>query len=173
MITLKQISFFLLAALASLGAHAARPDSVSVFLYTHGNPSDGLKVAYSTDCRTWTKLCDDYSYVKSDYGAWGRDKKMLSTPSCLRYNGKWYAVWQVDENEKQFATTHSADLFLWKPQDYPYAKGVSSVYKPTLTKEKSGFVVRFTTKEGKCFSMTSADFVKWSEPKAISNAEYQ
>lgn len=159
--------------LPSLSLNAARPDSVSVFLYNHGNPKEGLKVAYSIDNRTWSKLCDDYSYVKSDYGSWSGDKRMLSTPSSIYNNGKWYVVWQVDENEPQFATTHSKDLFLWKPQDYPYAKGVSSVYNPTLAKEKTGFVVRFTTKEGKFYSMTSSDFISWGEPRAISESEYK
>lgn len=170
--TIKAIILTLLLA-ATATANAARTDSVSVFLYTHGNPKEGIKVAYSIDNRTWTKLCNDYSYVKSDYGSWGSDKNILSTPSSIYYNGRWYTVWQVDEKENQFATTHSKDLFVWKPQDYPYAKGVSSVHKPTLSKEKSGFVVRFTTKEGKCYSMTSADFVKWSDPKAISESEYK
>ena len=134
--TLRNITLSLLLS-SALSANAARPDSVSVFLYNHGDPKEGLKVAYSIDNRTWTKLCDDYSYVKSDYGSWGGDKRMLSTPSSIYNNGKWYTVWQVDENEPQFATTHSKDLFVWKPQDYPYAKGVSSVHNPTLTFESS------------------------------------
>ncbi len=176
--TLKSLSLLLilhsaLCILHSLPANAARPDSVSVFLYNHGDLKEGLKVAYSIDNRTWSKLCDDYSYVKSDYGSWSGDKRMLSTPSSIYNNGKWYVVWQVDENEPQFATTHSKDLFLWKPQDYPYAKGVSSVYNPTLSKEKTGFIVRFTTKEGKFYSMTSSDFISWEAPKAISEAEYK
>ena len=191
--TLKSLSLFLilhsaLCILHSIPANAARPDSVSVFFYSHGDPKEGLKIAYSIDDRTWTKLCDDYSYVKSDYGSWGGDKRMLSTPSSIYNNGKWYVVWQVDENEPQFATTHSKDLFVWKPQDYPYVKGVSSVHNPTLAFESSprsgsslplvgesegAFVVRFTTKEGKFYSMTSADFVTWNSPKAISESEYK
>ncbi len=185
--TLRNIALSLLLS-SALSANAARPDSVSVFLYTHGDPKEGLKIAYSIDDRTWTKLCDDYSYVKSDYGSWGRDKRMLSTPSSIYNNGKWYTVWQVDENENQFATTNSKDLFVWKPQDYPYVKGVSSVYNPTLAFESSprsgsslplvgesegAFVVRFATNEGKFFCVTSTDFVTWSEPKAISESEYK
>ena len=181
--TLRNLTLSLLFS-SAVSANAARPDSVSVFFYNHGDPKEGLKVAYSIDDRTWTKLCDDYSYVKSDYGSWGGDKRMLSTPSSIYNNGKWYTVWQVDENEPQFATTHSKDLFVWKPQDYPYAKGVSSVHNPTLTfdslphREGQGgsdgaFVVRFTTKEGKFFSMTSADFVTWNSPKAITESEYK
>ncbi len=170
--TLKTLFYSLLLSSAAT-ANAARPDSVSVFLYSHGDLKEGLKVAYSIDNRTWSKLCDDYSYVKSDYGAWGADKQMLSTPSSVRYDGKWYTVWQVDKSEKQFATTHSADLFTWKPQDYPYCKGVSSVYKPALSREGGKFIVRFTTKEGKCYSVSSGDFISWTDPKPISEAEYQ
>ena len=183
--TLRNLTLSLLFS-SAVSANAARPDSVSVFLYNHGDPKEGLKVAYSIDNRTWTKLCDDYSYVKSDYGSWGGDKRMLSTPSSIYNNGKWYTVWQVDENEPQFATTHSKDLFVWKPQDYPYAKGVSSVHNPTLAFESlslphregqggsaGAFIVRFTTKEGKFYSMTSADFVTWNSPKAITESEYK
>lgn len=165
---------FLFSALLALStsAHAARPDSVNVFLYQHGDLKEGLKIAYSADNQTWTKLCDDYSYVKSDYGSWGSDKSMRSVPATAFYKDRWYAVWQVDKEQNQFAATYSKDLWLWKPQDYPYAKGASSVYNPTLTVEGGIFKVRFTTKEGKYYLMTSADFKKWNDPVSISRNEY-
>ncbi|MCF0203549.1 MAG: alpha-L-arabinofuranosidase, partial [Bacteroidaceae bacterium] len=118
------------------------------------------------------KLCNDFSYVKSDYGSWGGDKAMRSTPSLTNRGGRWYAVWQVDNKLNQFATTFSDDLFLWKPQDYPYAQGVATVYNPLLCSSAKGFTVVFTTKDGKYYSTSSRDFVKWDSPKAITKADY-
>ena len=171
---MKAIKVLLAAAAFTIPAtvFAAHPDSLSIFFYKHCDPKEGLKIAYSSDNRTWSKLCDSYSYVKSDYGSWGGDKRMLSTPSMVYDNGIWYAVWQVDEKLNQFATTYSKDLWLWKPQDYPYAKGASTVYAPVLTKENGNFIVRFKTTEGKYYAMTSRDFKTWSNPEEISASIY-
>ena len=167
---MKLLSVFL-CLFVSLAANAAQPDSVNVFIYHHGSPKDGVRVAYSVDGRQWMSVGDGFSVVKSDYGAWGSDKSMYGV-SALYNNGRLYAVWEVNEKEPQFATTFSDDLFLWKPQDYPYAKGVEGVKEPLLTKSNGLFCVSFRTGKGDCYRMTSKDFVSWSAPEKIAKAVY-
>lgn len=171
---MRHIRVFLASVLvlASLSASAAKPDSVNVFFYHHGSAKDGLRVAYSIDGRTWLKVGDDYQFVRSDYGSWGGDKSMLSTPSLVYADGRWCAVWAVDGKFPQFASTWTKDLWVWKPQDYPYATAAGTVVKPVIDKEKSGYVVRFMNKEGQHFRVESKDFVRWTEAKAIAADEY-
>ena len=64
-----------LALVVALPLRANEPDSVYLFSY-NPNPAQGLSFAYSADGRTWTSVADGASFVKSDYGTWGAEKKM-------------------------------------------------------------------------------------------------
>lgn len=109
---------FLTTALliASASSWANHPDSV--FVKSHNtNPSDGLKVSYSSDKKTWIPI-GNHNLFKSDFGSWGAEKKMYYP--VLRYDGKTFmAEFIPNPKNPQIATTQSKDLFLWKPQDYP------------------------------------------------------
>ena len=101
---------------ASATAMANHPDSVFMKAY-NTSPGEGLRVAYSVDKKTWTPI--SRSLFNSDYGAWGAEKKMYFP--VLRYDGKqFYAEFVPNPKHPQIATTQSTDLYLWKPQDYPY-----------------------------------------------------
>ena len=147
------------------------PDSVYVATYANGSATEGIKMAYSSDRKTWMEIGTNHSFVKSDFGAWGSNKKMYS-PSVLFDGGMWRAVWSVNERDPQFATTQSADFWLWKPQDYPYAAKGENVLATTLTKEGKAFVVSYKTSGNNYYEMRSEDFSHWSAPKAIDSATY-
>ena len=101
----------------STSVWANHPDSVYVKAY-NPSPSEGLQISYSVDCKNWIAV-GNQNLFKSDYGPWGSEKKM-HTP-VLRYdNGMFYAEFIPNPNHPQIATTQSADLYLWKPQDYPF-----------------------------------------------------
>ena len=146
----------LLCGFAMKGS-AAAPDSVYVF--TYAIPQDthkGIHIAYSSDKSRWTAIGRDQSFVSSDFGSWGSQKRMFH-PSVIKDGDTWYAVWQVNDNTNQFATTLSQKLYIWKPQDYPYVS-TSSVIAPVLEKKGGLFVVTYKTKEGKTYQVTSRDF---------------
>lgn len=148
------------------------PDSVYLLTYTDGPSTDGLKVAYSIDQITWIAIGPNHSFVKSDFSSWGSNKRMYD-PSSLYDNGKWFAVWNVNPEVNQFATTESDDFWLWKPQDYPYLQHNENFLSPHLNKENGQFIIRFKTKSDKYFSVSSPDFRKWSSPVSINQAEYE
>lgn len=109
----KLLAVALIASSAS--AWANHPDSVFVRAY-NPNPGEGLRVEYSVDQNTWMPV-GNRNLFKSDYGSWGSEKKM-HTP-VLRYkNGMFYAEFIPNPKVAEVASTQSADLFLWKPQDY-------------------------------------------------------
>lgn len=158
-----------LAALA-LAAQAHEQDSVWVFTYGT-QPSSGLHLAYSYNQQQWTSIGSDYSFVKSDFGAWGSNKKMHAPSVVLDQDGTWYAVWAVNDRAPQFATTLSRDFWLWKPQDYPYANRDENLQQPILSRLQDGFVVKYKTNNG-YRSTSSSDFVHWSTPVSITEADY-
>ncbi len=148
-----------------------RTDSVYIFTYHSGPATDGIKLAYSIDKHFWTPI-SNYSFVKSDFGNWGANKKMYS-PSLLCDGGKWYAIWSVNPDVKQFATTYTADFWTWKPQDYPYVNQGDNVVDPILTKQAQDFIVSYRTNKNTYFETRSTDFKKWSTASAISEQTYR
>ncbi|MBO4596805.1 MAG: hypothetical protein J5676_02845 [Bacteroidaceae bacterium] len=158
-----------IAAGAAQQANANHPDSVYIATYAN-NPKAGLHVAYSSDNSRWIGIGDNYDFVKSDFGAWGAQKQMFA-PSVLKHDGVWYAVWGVNTDKRQFATTRSNDLWLWKPQDYPYMD-VSEVLEPVLSREGDEFVVMFKTADGSVYKTVSLDFSHWSKAAKVDNADY-
>lgn len=148
---------------------ANHPDSVYIASYSNDSKA-GLRIAYSSDRQKWVGIGDNYDFVKSDFGAWGSQKKMFS-PSVLLDNGVWYAVWGVNINKRQFATTKTNDLWLWKPQDYPYMQ-VSEVLNPILSKSGNKFVVTFKSAKDEYYRTESVDFVHWTNAEKVQQSDY-
>ena len=164
---MKLHSLFLLL-LCSLKSFAAAPDSV--YIFTYAIPQDtrkGLHIAYSADGQTWTAIGQDQSFVSSDFGTWGREKQMIR-PSVIRDGDTWYAVWQLNNNTNQFATTLTKKLSVWKPQDYPYVS-TSEVLNPVLSKTGGQFVVTYKTRDGKVWQVKSLDFKTWTAAREVND----
>ena len=164
---MKLHSLFLLL-LCSLKSFAAAPDSV--YIFTYAIPQDtrkGLHIAYSADGKTWTAIGQDQSFVSSDFGTWGREKQMIR-PSVIHDGDTWYAVWQLNNNTNQFATTLTKKLSVWKPQDYPYVS-TNEVLNPVLSKTGGQFVVTYKTRDGKVWQVKSLDFKTWTAAREVND----
>lgn len=174
---MKRLLFILLCIGVSGSASSKKskiyshPDSAYVLTYTEGASTDGLKIAYSMDELTWIPIGPGYSFVKSDFGSWGSNKRMFD-PSVLYDGGKWYAVWNVNKDVRQFASTVSDDFWLWKPQDYPCLDNNENFLSPQLTKEAGKYVVRYQTTSGNFYQISSSDFRHWSHPERIDEQTY-
>ncbi len=115
-----------LAGMTALTAFAQVPptsqaDSAWLFTYatTKNDGKNGLHFAWSTDKSTWHEIGPEWAPVKSDYGEWGRQKRMLAPR--VAYNPAtrlWEAEWRVNEREDVLAYTNSDNMVIWKPQDY-------------------------------------------------------
>lgn len=95
------------------------PDSVYLFSYSHRNGSGGLRFAWSADEHRWFSVADGFAYVNSDFGPWGRAKKMFR-PHLMqsRVDGRWHCVWAATETGKAWAYVSSPDLQKWGRQSY-------------------------------------------------------
>ncbi|MBP5715685.1 MAG: alpha-L-arabinofuranosidase, partial [Bacteroidales bacterium] len=141
-----------LAGLAVLPTFAQVPtsqaDSAWLFTYatTKNAGKNGLHFAWSTDGSTWHEIGPEWAPVKSDYGTWGPQKRMLDPRVAYNPTTRlWEAVWRVNEREDVLAYTNSTDMTLWKPQDYlPSAEApklAADVPVDSLTLDFSGRVL--------------------------------
>ena len=124
---MKRIHLLFVVSLLSAGTLPAaaihnQPDSLWMFAYAtalNGN-RNGLHFAWSVDGDRWHRIGHNYGFVRSDYGPWGEgaEKRMLDPVLDRLPDGTWRCSWSVNERDGVLAHTESADLLLWKPQDY-------------------------------------------------------
>lgn len=164
----KSLAFlFGLLILPCIAIRANVPDSVYVLAY-NTNPHQGLMLAYSTNGTIWKSIGNGRTFVSSDYGTWGPEKRMFNPSMARKADGSWVVVWGVNEQANQFAITTTPDLMHWKPQDYPYLQGVGQCLEPMVSIANGQYVVRFHDAAGQWYQTQSTDAYHFSAPKQIS-----
>ena len=118
------LAFFLTLCSSSLRANV--PDSVYLFAY-NTDPGRGLSFAWSGNGRTWKRIADGAAFVSSDYGAWGREKKMHTPVLMPAGDGSWILEFRLNDSANQYAVARSRDLIHWLPQDYPFLPTTEAV----------------------------------------------
>ena len=103
-----------------LALFANMPDSlyIKAFSTDKNRNKNGLHLAYSIDKTDWHTIGNEFSFLKSDYGNWSSDKRMLNPILTRENDGKWICRFFVNEDNKIVGIASSYDLILWKPQDY-------------------------------------------------------
>lgn len=148
--------------------HTSKPDSVYLMSYT--TPRDnyhlGLHFAYSPDGENWMSIGNGRSYLKSDFGAWGSQKRMLTPWVAKGPDGWWHCVWSVNETTPAFAHSSSPNLTDWYRQTYPTTVG-KGCQNPVLTFEDGKGVVTYTS-EGKQYRMTTTDYRTWTNAVPVN-----
>ncbi len=158
---MKKTALAITAILCTLGLYANKPDYGYLFSYVNGR---GIAFAYSSDSLHWTSIGNGRTFVDSDFGTWGAQKKMF-TPHLMRdSHGMWRCVWSPKADNPQFAYCESPDLINWKPQDYPYVEGGSCV-RPILVqaKDNGGWVVLYSTLDSTFHAYGSTDCRRWEK----------
>ena len=79
----------------------------------------GLAFEYSSDSIHWKTLGHGRTFVDSDFGTWGAEKKMADPCLFQDEDGLWTLMWIPNPRYAQYAVCTSPDLIHWKPQDYP------------------------------------------------------
>nr|WP_315148869.1 alpha-L-arabinofuranosidase C-terminal domain-containing protein [uncultured Flavobacterium sp.] len=177
----KQKKYFLgllFVCFSAFSAFAKNPDSVYIFSYSSGKTFDGLHFAWSTDKINWHPIGQEYSYIHSDYGTWGSEKRMVSPILFPGADGMWHCVWGLNEKDGTFAHASSKDLLYWGRQSYPVVMNDKNCLTPEVTynKEKQEYTITWLSKdqtETKVWSNTTKDFKKYSETKNIPLSEYK
>lgn len=149
------------------------PDSAYLFAYN----ANGLRFAWSRDQTNWTPIGKDYLFLKSDYGRWGSEKKMISPYVIRGRNGEWVCAWELNDQTNQFAIATSKNLINWGPQHYPYVAMGKNVLKPVVdyNQLKDEYSITYADVEGKHFQTRTKDFIAYEKavevPLSAFNAE--
>lgn len=100
--------------------HQMKSDSVYIKAYAteRSRGQNGMHIAWSRDKEQWFYIGPEHSVVKSDYGTWGREKRMLTPVLSRNDMGLFECCWLVNETDSVVAYTNSPDLIYWFPQDY-------------------------------------------------------
>nr|WP_315200181.1 alpha-L-arabinofuranosidase C-terminal domain-containing protein [uncultured Flavobacterium sp.] len=174
----KQKKYFLGLLFVCFSAFANNPKEAYIFSYSSGKSFDGLHFAWSIDKINWHPIGSEYSYIHSDYGSWGSEKRMVSPILFPGADGMWHCVWGLNEKDGTFAHAASKDLLYWGRQSYPVVMTDKNCLTPEVTynKEKQEYTISWLSKdqtETKAWSTTTKDFKKYSETKNIPLSEYK
>ena len=158
-------------------ALANEPDSVYLFSYATGknNNHNGLHFAWSSDRRNWQLIGNEFSYLKSDYGRWGSEKRMFAPYLLQGLNGLWQCVWGLNERDKTFAHASSRDLIDWGRQSYPSTKAGANFLRPVVEYDRKGkfYTITYADAGDKYFRTTTKDFKTYNAVQEVPAAVYK
>lgn len=156
-------------------ANNSEPDSVYLLSYTtaKNNYHNGLHFAWSRDRQNWFPIGNEFGYLRSDYGRWGAEKRMID-PFLLRdASNTWHCIWSLNENDNAFAHAASSDLVNWGRQSYPLVANGQRFMKPAVSFNKSTnqYHVMYES-AGKYFKVITKDFKTYSAPVETTASAY-
>ena len=163
-------------ALTDITVLANDPDTVYLFSYatTKNNGKNGLHFAWSRDRQSWFSIGNEYSYVRSDYGRWDTEKRMINPFLAQGPEGSWHCVWALNEREPLFAHAASKDLVFWGPQSYPLVKEGTNCLRPVVQYDDKSrsYNIIYTNAAGKCYKVNTKDFKSYSAAKEVPVQQY-
>lgn len=146
-----------------VGIYANEPDSAYIFAYEKHN---GLSFAWSIDKKAWHPIGSGFSFVRSDYGRWGSEKRMLS-PVLLQNQDGWHAVWSLNERDGAFAYAFSKNLIDWQPQSYSIVSDENCL-NTKLTYKNGLYTISWESKDNEntppaYYAVSTSDFKTYSK----------
>jgi alpha-L-arabinofuranosidase len=174
---MKKFLFIGVFILMNLIAWANEPDSVYLFSYAteKNNNHNGLHFAWSIDRISWHSIGDEFSYLKSDYGRWGAEKRMITPYLAQGAGGVWQCVWSLNEKDNVFAYASSTDLVDWGRQSYPGTQTGTNVLQPVISYDKAtnSYTITYTTATGGYYRVATKDFKTYSGAIEVPASEYK
>lgn len=154
--------------------YANSPDSVYLFAYGEENGS-GLYYAWSNDQYNWHTIGHHHTFLRSDYGRWGSQKRMYNPFLYLAPNGQWHITWSLNNEDGAVAHSVSSDLVYWKPQSYPVLMPEGNCLNPEITYDESKKVYRFFWRnnkpDGGLYTSTTSDFSHFTPAAAVKQEQ--
>lgn len=164
---MKYLLFLLLLATGSevKATISVQPDSVYLFAYSRDDGRSGLNLAWSVDRQEWHAIGDAFTFLFSDFGTCGGQKRIFDPYLFQEESGRWRAVWSLNDTVQQLAHASSENLYEWKPQSYPVVmEAPANVQNPEVSRVGGDFVVSWeshgTGKSG-VFQLRTADFTHY------------
>ncbi len=138
---LKKFAASLAIVLAGAGCcFAGKP--VELLAFSKPDGTGGLKLATRASAdKEWRTIGNAWTFLASDYGAWGSQKKMHNVRVGQADDGIYWVTFNPDKNGEVVAYTSTANFENWIPQEYrradsDYMKSIpASVQLAQLTEE--------------------------------------
>lgn len=115
---------------------------VEMLAFSMPDGTGGLKLATrASNDKEWRTIGGSYSFLGSDFGAWGSQKKMHNVRMGQDKSGKYWVVFNPDKAGEVVAYTSTGNFESWLPQEYrrsdsDYMKSLpASVYFSELSEE--------------------------------------
>ncbi|MGQ1946441.1 alpha-L-arabinofuranosidase C-terminal domain-containing protein [Geofilum sp. OHC36d9] len=144
-------------------------DSVYLFAYatTKNDNHNGLHFAWSDDGKHWNTIGPEFAFIKSDYGAWGSEKKMFSPFLFRDKQGLWHLIWSLNQYDDVFAHAAVDDLIHWRRQSYPQAaKGLNCLMPEVFYNNKTDKYnitwLSVVDNDTICYNSTTSDFKNYT-----------
>ncbi|NLO69697.1 MAG: alpha-L-arabinofuranosidase [Porphyromonadaceae bacterium] len=168
------LAVFFIQQLSAQSTLNSKPDSVYLLSYatTKNRGHNGLHYAWSHDGKSWNNVSNEFSFLRSDYGTWGAQKRMLSPFVIFGNDGKWHAIWSLNENESRFAHAESDDLISWRRQSYPdISEGNFLDPLISFDSNSSQYSIVFKS-DNKFKKLTTSDFKTYSQEVAVNESDF-
>jgi alpha-L-arabinofuranosidase len=150
----------------------------SVYLFSYGtaknNHHNGLHFAWSRDGINWQLIGNEYGFVRSDYGRWGSEKKMINPYLIQGAGEEWQCVWSLNDKERLLAHASSPDLVHWGRQSYPLMTAGANVLKPIVQYNPSQrqYTITYTDSGGNYFQVATSNFNTYTASTTVPAAQY-
>lgn len=97
-----------------------QPQKGYLFAYftDKANNHNGLHFAWSKNGYHWLGIGPEHSFLKSDYGQGGTEKKMRDPFVMQGPDGMWHCLWTINWNSNLIGHASSKDLIHWNRQSY-------------------------------------------------------
>lgn len=158
-----------------LKASNSAPDSTYIFAYAidPDRSHNGLRFAWSNDKVYWHTIGEDVSNLKSDYGTWGAQKRMVNPFLFQDQTGLWHCIWTLNKEDGVFAHAASKDLIYWGRQSYPEMLKGQALDKLTIEYDSPSSSYIIKCKSGnQTYSAKTKDFKSVSQVQQISADTY-
>jgi len=159
---------------SSINIKANHPDSVYLFAYSVNEGRSGLTLAWSIDEQNWHAIGPEHTFLFSDFGTWGTQKRMFSPFLFQDQNQLWHCVWSLNDTVQQFAHAASENLYEWKRQSYPVVMKEGNVQNPEVSWDNGHHKITWESKgenEEGYFQVITSEFKNYSETNPISETE--
>ncbi|MDE6648617.1 MAG: carbohydrate binding domain-containing protein [Muribaculaceae bacterium] len=101
------------------GNQSFAADHMEMLAFSMPDGSGGLKLASRSGTgKEWRTVGNFHSFLGSDFGAWGRGKRMHNVRIGQDDSGTFWILFNPDIEGEVVAYTSSTDFEHWKPQEY-------------------------------------------------------
>lgn len=156
-------------------ASNSAPDSTYIFAYAidPDRSHNGLRFAWSNDKVQWHPIGQDVSNLRSDYGQWGAQKKMISPFLFQDQTGLWHCIWTLNKEDGVFAHASSKDLVYWGRQSYPVVTKDQAPEDLTIEYDASvnAYLIKFKN-GGQVFATQTSNFKDFPKANRIQEDRY-